>query len=553
MAKMSATERAQQVIDGAVQLFGARGRRQRRAGRAAVPRDPRAAHLRRRHRGAAARSSARAILRSARQASMHEDHCACRHVRARQPAAAGRSGRSCASTCRSCVIPRSSTAAAVLLDDARASRARRARRRSARPAAALDIRRAARARESHRARARRRPRRRARATACCCVRPNTPMLAACWFAVMKAGAIAVAHDAAAAREGADRTIVDEGGDLARPVRRRLAAELRGGARGVPDVAHRACIQRRRRRRPRGARARASRRRSTMSTPPPTTPRSSPSRRAPRASPRARCTSTATCSRSATACRRTCCAPTRRRRLHRHPAARVHVRAGRPAAVPAARRRVARCCSRRRRPMRCSTAIAEHRRDRAVHGADVVSRDAPLARARHARRCASACRPARRCRPRRARCGRRRPASRSSTASARPRCCTSSSRTTRRARPGATGKPVPGYTRASSTTTASRCRRGERRPARGEGPDRLPLSRRRAPASSTCRTAGTSPATPISSTRTATYVYQARTDDMIISRRLQHRRARSRERAARSIRRSPSAPWSACRTRSAGRW
>jgi hypothetical protein len=58
MAKLAATEGAQQVIDAAVQMFGGLGVRAA-AGRAAVPRDPRAAHLRRRDRSAAADHRAR--------------------------------------------------------------------------------------------------------------------------------------------------------------------------------------------------------------------------------------------------------------------------------------------------------------------------------------------------------------------------------------------------------------------------------------------------------------------------------------------------------------
>ena len=34
--------------------------------------------------------------------------------------------------------------------------------------------------------------------------PNNPMMAACWFAVMKAGGVVRRHHAAAARQGADR-------------------------------------------------------------------------------------------------------------------------------------------------------------------------------------------------------------------------------------------------------------------------------------------------------------------------------------------------------------
>ncbi len=80
--------------------------------------------------------------------------------------------------------------------------------------------------------------------------------------------------------------------------------------------------------------------------------------------------------------------------------------------PSSRSTARRCCSRRRRP------TARWRRS---------------SRSTTCRRFASASPPARRCRRRRASCGRTRPASRSSTASARPRCSTSSSRTTRRTR------------------------------------------------------------------------------------------------------------------------
>ena len=45
MAKLTATEGAQQVIDAAVQLHGARGVQSGIGGRAAVSRDPRVADL----------------------------------------------------------------------------------------------------------------------------------------------------------------------------------------------------------------------------------------------------------------------------------------------------------------------------------------------------------------------------------------------------------------------------------------------------------------------------------------------------------------------------
>ena len=164
----------------------------------------------------------------------------------------------------------------------------------------------------------------------------------------------------------------------------------------------------------------------------------------------------------------------------------------------------RCCSRSRRPTRCLRAIAAHRATVLFTAPTSYRAMAPRVReARPSRRCASASRPARRCRRPRASCGRTRPASRSSTASARPRCCTSSSRTTKRMR---------GRARPASRCPATGVRGGRRgqplprragRPARGEGPDRLPLPRRRAPGQLRARTAGTTPATPTWSTPTAT--------------------------------------------------
>ena len=64
MAKLAATEGAQQVIDAAVQIFGGLGVRERRDGRAALPRDPRAAHLRGRDRSAAAHHRAASCSRT---------------------------------------------------------------------------------------------------------------------------------------------------------------------------------------------------------------------------------------------------------------------------------------------------------------------------------------------------------------------------------------------------------------------------------------------------------------------------------------------------------
>ena len=168
-----------------------------------------------------------------------------------------------------------------------------------------------------------------------------------------------------------------------------------------------------------------------------------------------------------------------RPVHRQPAARIHVRAGRPAAVSAANRRgdaAGRAAVARRAAADASRRIARPcsspRRRRIARWRTARSRTtSPV--------CASASRPARRCPRRRARCGRRRPGSRSSTASARPRCSTSSSRTTRRTRgPGATGVAVPGYRACIMDDDGKPLPRGHGRPARGQGSDRLPLSGRR---------------------------------------------------------------------------
>ena len=247
-------------------------------------------------------------------------------------------------------------------------------------------------------------------------------------------------------------------------------------------------------------------------------------------------------------------PTRRRRLHRQPAARLHLRARRPAAVPAAGRRLDGAA--REGDARCAAAG-----DRAVPGHRAASpRPPPTARwprmARAARpdvACASASPPARPCRPRRASCGRRPPASRSSTASARPRCCTSSSRADEaHARPGATGTAGAGLPRRGGR------RRGPRRcrAARSAG---SPSRARPAAATSTtrarpttCRTAGTSPATPtcVDDGRLLPLPGAHRRHDHL--RRLQHRRPRGGGARCCCTPRWPSAAWSACRTRSAGR-
>ena len=168
------------------------------------------------------------------------------------------------------------------------------------------------------------------------------------------------------------------------------------------------------------------------------------------------------------------------------------------------------------------------------------------------RCANASRPARPCRRPRSTPGRRRPASRSSTASARPRCCTSSSARPRtRSAPGATGRPVPGYEARIVDDDGNEVAARHGRPARGARADRLPLSRRRAPAE--VRAERLEPHRrhlPDGRRRLLLVSGPLRRHDHLV--RLQHRRPRGRERRCSRIRRSPNAAWSARRTRSAGR-
>ncbi len=63
------------------------------------------------------------------------------------------------------------------------------------------------------------------------------------------------------------------------------------------------------------------------------------------------------------------------------------------------------------------------------------------------------------------------------------------------RAGSTGKAVPGYEAKVIDDEGRECAPGIGRLLAVRGPDRLPLSRRYAPERNTCRTAGTSPATP----------------------------------------------------------
>ena len=93
---------------------------------------------------------------------------------------------------------------------------------------------------------------------------------------------------------------------------------------------------------------------------------------------------------------------RRRCLHRQPAAGLHLRPRRPAAVPAVGRAPAACCIEKASPELLLAAIARWRATVCVTAPTSLPRDGGAGRgARPVARCASASRPARRCRRRHA--------------------------------------------------------------------------------------------------------------------------------------------------------
>ena len=199
-------------------------------------------------------------------------------------------------------------------------------------------------------------------------------------------------------------------------------------------------------------------------------------------------------------------PAAGRRVHRHTAAGLHVRARRPRGLPdAGRRRDAaagtgdadaaaaraspstgsRCCSPRRpRTGRCWR---------------------PAGRTADCPRCAAACRRARTCPPPPGGRFHDAPACGSSTASARPRCCTSSSPPpTATSGPGSTGRAVPGLqARPWSTPTGDAGADGELGLLAVRGPTGCRYLADAAAGGVRAATAGTSPATPTSATPTAT--------------------------------------------------
>ena len=291
-------------------------------------------------------------------------------------------------------FPERLNCASELLDRARRRRAGRARLhpRARRPA--LDLRRPAAPRQPHRPRAGRRPGRRCPATACCCARRTTPMLAACWFAVMKAGGDRGRDHAAAARARSSgrsstrrrsRHALCDARLRAELEPRRAGADLQRTCRCSSTATRRTASKR--------CMARQASRRSTTSTPPPTTPACS---RFTSGTTGAAEGDDALPPRRDGGLRMLAAARAARRRADDvfigSPPLGLHLRARRAAAVPDERRRVDACCSRRRRPTELLPMRSQqHRRDRAVHRADLVPRDGCAARAERIATCSAALR------------------------------------------------------------------------------------------------------------------------------------------------------------------
>ena len=366
MAKLVATETAQQVIDSRRAVARRSRRRGRRAGRAALSRDSRAAHLRRDERDSEDRDRRAGLV-----VTVAPDR-ARRHVRAR-PSAAARSvaRRRTGPACRSCRIRDRFNAAAPLLDDWIA------RGHGDRPALAsrrrhLDVPASVRNRQSHRARAGRRSAASCRAAACCCGRPTSRCSSRAGSRVIKAGGVAVTTmPLLRVRELGD--IIDTGAGQARDHRRVGGRGSRARAGRPPGRAHRS-----------DSTSAAGDLEALMATSPPTFEnvqtagatirRSSRSRPARPAAARAPSTPIAICWPSPTPTGATCSRPTADDIFIGSPPHRVHVRARRARAVSDAIRRV-------HRAHRAGVAAAAARghsavpRDDRGHVADGVSRDA----------------------------------------------------------------------------------------------------------------------------------------------------------------------------------
>ena len=318
-----------------------------------------------------------------------------RHLRTRQPAAARAAGRSSCFELPELQFPR---AAELRRRAARPLRRRRAAASATRASGrrrALDLRRAAGAGQPHRPRAGATTWAWCRGNRVLLRGANSPMLAACWFGVVKAGGIAVGTHAAAARQGAGQPIVDKAQVTPRAVRRRAgrrAARWRGR---LPDADAGAALQRRR--------AATAWKRAQRAKPPTFDNVDTAAddtcldrlhvrhhRHAqghdalpPRRDGRLRMLAAARAARARAD-----------DVLHRQPAAGLHLRPGRPAAVPDVDRRVDACCSRRPRPTQLLAAIAQYRATVLLHRADLVPRDGGAgvqrgATCRSLRKCVSA--------------------------------------------------------------------------------------------------------------------------------------------------------------------
>ena len=169
----------------------------------------------------------------------------------------------------------------------------------------------------------------------------------------------------------------------------------------------------------------------------------------------------------------------RRRRHRHPADRVHVRARRPGRVPAARRARPPSCF-REPPRRSSpTRSPSTRSPCCPRRPPPTGRSSPPAAATGCAGCGARCRPGRRCPPPSGTPSTTRPALRiidgiGSTEMLHVFIAAADDDI----RPGSTGRAVPGYRAAVLDDDGRPVPDGTARPPRGAGPDRLPLPGRR---------------------------------------------------------------------------
>ena len=315
--------------------------------------------------------------------------------------------------------------------------------------------------------------------------PNNPMLAACWFAVMKAGGIAVATmPLLRAKELAQ--IIDKAQVTHALCDLRLADELRAALRDQPAAGAGALLRRRRRRPASKPRWRATPTRfdnvATAADDSCLFAFTSGTTGQPKATMHFHRDVMAACAMLAAAR----AAAARRRRVHRQPAAGLHLRPRRAAAVPDERRRVdgaARAGPRRRRCSRPSPTFGATVLFTAPTSYRAMAEPARALRLSvpqggTLRQCVSA--------------GEALPAAtralwKDATGielidgiGATEMLHIFISADEAHARPGATGTVVPGYRACVIDDDGRPAAAGHGRQAGREGPDRLPLPRRRAP-------------------------------------------------------------------------